>query len=67
VASYSFLKTAPIAEVISIFLVGYLSLSKALKIGKSKRFDFMGKSLNYAIENGEIKQDLTDFYKMIKD
>ena len=64
--SYALFRTPPIDNAIPIFLVGYISLLTAIEIGKNKRAVFMNKSLDYAIKNGNFRQDLLDFYKNLK-
>ncbi|MCL4397068.1 hypothetical protein M1494_01845 [Candidatus Parvarchaeota archaeon] len=66
VTSYAFLKTPPIDNAISVFLVGYISLLAAAEIGKNKTAEIINNSLDYALKNGNFKEDLLDFYKNIK-
>ena len=64
--SYALFRTPIIDNAIPIFLVGYISLLTAIEIGKNKRAAFVNKSLDYAIKNGNFRQDLLDFYKNLK-
>lgn len=66
VASYALFKTPLVNTAISVFLVGYISLLTAVEIGKNKTAKIINNSLDYALKNGNFKEDLLDFYKNIK-
>ncbi len=63
---YTILKTAPIIDAISTFIIGYMSLLTAFEIARSKNVSIINNSLDYAIKNGNLKEDLLDFYKNLK-
>ncbi|MGC8533876.1 MAG: hypothetical protein ACP5MV_04615 [Candidatus Parvarchaeum sp.] len=67
VASYDLFKIPPINSAILVFLFGYLSLSTAAEIAKNKTAALVKDSLEYAIKEGNFKEDLNEFYKNIKD
>jgi len=64
--SYALLRTPPANDAISVFLVGYISLLTAIEIGKRKNLEIANNYLEYAVKNGNFKQDLLDFYEKIK-
>ena len=64
--SYAVLRIAPAEDALSTFFVGYISLLAAIEIGKRKNVGVVNNSLDYAIKNGNFRQDLLDFYKNLK-
>lgn len=65
-AGYLFLKASPVYYAISTALVGCASLLTAFEIRKTTKKTWMRESLNNAIKNVNVEQDLTNFDKIVK-
>lgn len=65
-ADYILFKDTPIEKIISALLVSYLSMFTAIRLGRKKMHTFSNNVIDYAINTGNFRQDLLDFYKNIK-